>query len=177
MLPQQSDFAAVIRPCQYSDQLSHPQFAQVLEQLRSDLALRYLGEPSLSISQIALVRTRESAMADRKNLGIIGCILSGAAAVVIEGLRGASDTSLAVTPRRLSPLRVRLFEHHRALDECLWPVPGRTEMSDGRLSSRIMPRCMTSFGSEALQVRVGRDASNERRNSANRLPPVIAPSA
>ena len=58
-------------------------FAEVLEQLRSDLALRYLGEPSLSISQIALVRTRESAMADRKNLGIIGCILSGAAAVVI----------------------------------------------------------------------------------------------
>jgi AraC-like DNA-binding protein len=28
-------------------------FAEVLEQLRSDLALRYLGEPSLSISQIA----------------------------------------------------------------------------------------------------------------------------
>jgi AraC-like DNA-binding protein len=28
-------------------------FAEVLEQLRSDLALRYMGEPSLSISQIA----------------------------------------------------------------------------------------------------------------------------
>jgi hypothetical protein len=100
MLPQQSDFAAVIRPCQYSDQLSHPQFAQVLEQLRSDLALRYLGEPSLSISQIALVRTRESAMADRKNLGIIGCILSGAAAVVIE----VSIFVVQVTPHWPLPL-------------------------------------------------------------------------